>query len=80
MESFDSVTVIKKKKKKNLNNSISKLSNSYNDNSSFLSFANSFLVNTIKFDGIKKDEIDLQFLSNLRTFEITYKKRNRKNI
>jgi len=74
MESFDSVTVIKKKKKKNFNNSISKLSNSYNDNSSFLSFANSFLVNTIKFDGVKKDEIDLPFLSNLRTFEITYKK------
>lgn len=78
MESFDSVTVIKKKKKKNLNNSISKLSNSYNDNSSFLSFANSFLVNTIKFDGIKKDEIDLQFLSNLRTFDITYKKKEQK--
>ena len=78
MASFDSVTVIKKKKKKNLNNSISKLSNSYNDNSSFLSFANSFLVNTIKFDGIKKDEIDLQFLSNLRTFDITYKKKEQK--
>ena len=78
MESFDSVTVIKKKKKKNLNNSISKLSNSYNDNSSFLSFANSFLINTIKFDGIKKDEIDLQFLSNLRTFDITYKKKEQK--
>ena len=78
MESFDSVTVIKKKKKKNFNNNISKLSNSYNDNSSFLSFANSILVNTIKFDGIKKDEIDLTFLSNLRTLDITYKKREQK--
>ena len=81
LHDFDSVTVItkiKKKSKKNLNNSITKSFNSYNDNTSFLSIANTFLVNSIKFDGIGNNEIDLDFLKSLRTIPIKYKNKNKK--
>ena len=81
LHDFNSVTIItkiKKKSKKNLNNSITKSFNSYNDNTSFLSIANTFLVNSIKFDGIGNNEIDLDFLKSLRTIPIKYKNKNKK--
>ena len=75
LNELDNVTIITKKKKKrkdNLNES------SFNDNSSFLSFTNSLLVNSVKFDGIGNNEIDLEFLKSLRTIPIKYKKKNQK--
>ena len=79
---FDNVTIItkiKKKDKKNTNsNSITKSFNSYNENTSFLSLANTLLVNSIKFDGIGNNEIDLDFLKSLRTIPIKYKNKNKK--
>ena len=71
---FDNVTIITKIKKKNKRNSnISISKSSYN--SSFLSFNNSLLVNSIKFKGIGNNEIDLDFLKSLRTIPIKYKKK-----
>ena len=81
LNDFDSVTIIPKRKKKGLKNtnvSISKLSNSYNDNSSFLSVVNSILIDTIIFEGINNDEIDLDFLNSLRTIPIKYKNKDQK--
>ena len=77
---FDNVTIItkiKKRQKKNSNNSISKSINTYNDNSSFFSNS-SLLVNSVKFEGIGNNEIDLDFLKSLRTIPIKYKKKSKK--
>ena len=81
LKEFDNVTIITKKKKKDkntTNNSITKSFNSYNENTSFLSFANTLLVNSIKFDGIGNNEVDLDFLKSLRTIPIKYRNKNKK--
>ena len=77
---LDNVTIIKKVKKKGKKNSngTCPIYNSYNENSSFFSFSNSLLVNSIKFDGIGNNEIDLDFLKSLRTIPIKYKKKTQK--
>ena len=81
---FDNVVIINKikKTKRNIKNNTSKIDNvSKNENSfnsSFVFSSNSLLINTIKFEGIENNEIDLNFFKSLRIIPIKNKKKNKK--
>ena len=77
---LDNVTIItkvNKKKKKNASDMSSNINNYDSIDNKISSLANPLLVNSIQFNGIGNNEIDLDFLKSLRTIPIKYKSKSK---